>query len=164
MIIYTEKGYGQHEEVRKAGHWLRQENGVWVSSNDAAVQLVLDGYTVAKEKSRVATAITALAKKKFDAAIADMSAGEMAGWSMLKSEADKWNISKLDSDCPSIAAEATNRGITVAALVAKVISNSNMFNGLRASIAGASGKHRDAVNALPDTFAAVAAYDYQVGW
>jgi hypothetical protein len=44
MISYNEKGSGLHEAIRKAGHWLREENGVWISSNDTAVQAIIDGY------------------------------------------------------------------------------------------------------------------------
>ena len=42
MIQYTEKGYGLHNAIRAAGHWLREENGAWVSSNDEAVQAIID--------------------------------------------------------------------------------------------------------------------------
>jgi len=43
-LNYTEKGVGLHEAVRAAGHWLREENGVWRSSNDAAVQTIIVAY------------------------------------------------------------------------------------------------------------------------
>lgn len=44
MINYTEKGAGLHDAIREAGHWLREENGVWVASNDGAVQAIIDAY------------------------------------------------------------------------------------------------------------------------
>ncbi len=43
-ITYVEKGVGLHDAVRAAGHWLAQVNGVWQSSNDAAVQSIIDSY------------------------------------------------------------------------------------------------------------------------
>lgn len=43
-ITYIEKGAGLHDAVRAAGHWLVQVNGVWQSSNDAAVQAIIDSY------------------------------------------------------------------------------------------------------------------------
>lgn len=43
-ITYIEKGPGLHIAVRAAGHWLRQENGVWISSNDAAVQAMINSF------------------------------------------------------------------------------------------------------------------------
>lgn len=42
-INYTEKR-GVHDAIRAAGHWLMQVDGVWVSSNDAAVQAIIDAY------------------------------------------------------------------------------------------------------------------------
>lgn len=44
MISYTEKGIGLHEAITEAGHYLRQEDGVWVSSDDTAVQAIIDAY------------------------------------------------------------------------------------------------------------------------
>lgn len=44
MISYTEKGRYLHEAIRKAGHWLREENGEWKSSDDAAVQAIIDTF------------------------------------------------------------------------------------------------------------------------
>ena len=43
-INYIEKGAFLHETIRKAGYSLRQENGVWVPSNDAAVQAIIDSF------------------------------------------------------------------------------------------------------------------------
>lgn len=44
MINYIEKGYGLHEAIRAAGHWLRDEDGTWVADDDAAVQAIIDAY------------------------------------------------------------------------------------------------------------------------
>jgi hypothetical protein len=44
MINYTEKGSGLHQAIRKAGYSLREENGVFVSDNDEAVQAIIDAY------------------------------------------------------------------------------------------------------------------------
>ncbi|MBK5945959.1 hypothetical protein CCR83_05700 [Rhodobacter veldkampii DSM 11550] len=43
-IKYTEHGIGLHDAIEAAGHWLRQVDGVWQSSDDAAVQAIIDGY------------------------------------------------------------------------------------------------------------------------
>lgn len=44
MINYIERGRRLHEAVRNAGQWLKQENGEWVSSDDAAVQAIIDAF------------------------------------------------------------------------------------------------------------------------
>ncbi len=43
-INYIEKGPGLHSSVGAAGHQLSQVDGVWVSSNDVAVQAIIDAY------------------------------------------------------------------------------------------------------------------------
>lgn len=43
-ITYVEKGRGLHEAISKAGHWLREVDGVWESSNDVLVQSIIDSY------------------------------------------------------------------------------------------------------------------------
>ena len=44
MINYIEKGEGLHKAIISAGHFLYKESGVWYSSNDAAVQSIIDSY------------------------------------------------------------------------------------------------------------------------
>lgn len=44
MIFYIEKGHGLHEAIRAAGHWLEQRGDAWYSSNDAAVQAIINAY------------------------------------------------------------------------------------------------------------------------
>lgn len=44
MIAYVEKGAALHDAIRKAGHGLREENGVWIASDDQAVQAIIDGF------------------------------------------------------------------------------------------------------------------------
>lgn len=43
-INYIEKGFGLHEAIAEAGHTLVQRDGVWVSSNDQAVQAIIDAF------------------------------------------------------------------------------------------------------------------------
>lgn len=45
MITYTEKGKWMHDAISDAGHSLHQvENGDWISSNDIAVQAIVDSF------------------------------------------------------------------------------------------------------------------------
>jgi len=44
MINYIEKGYGLHKAIASANHSLSKVNGKWVSSNDVAVQAIIDSY------------------------------------------------------------------------------------------------------------------------
>lgn len=44
MITYTEKGRYLHEALAAAGYVLKQIDGTWASSDDTAVQLIIDAY------------------------------------------------------------------------------------------------------------------------
>ena len=44
MINYIELGSGLHDEIEKAGHWIECRDGQWISSNDVAVQAIIDSY------------------------------------------------------------------------------------------------------------------------
>lgn len=43
-ITYTEKGIWLHEAINEAGHSLSQVDGVWQSSDDVAVQAIIDSF------------------------------------------------------------------------------------------------------------------------
>lgn len=163
MINYTEKGHGLHEAIASAGYVLREENGTWTSSNDAAVQAIIDGYTLDDAKAHKSAQVSAHAKVLRDKVIRTISAGEMASWPIKLAEAAKYALTGQDADAPMLAAEAAARGITLAALVAKVGENATTFAALEAAIAGTDGAHRDAIKAC-ETFEAVAAYDFSTGW
>lgn len=163
MIEYTEKGYGLHQKIASAGYALRQENGAWISSDDVAVQAIIDGYTLDNAKAYRAAQVSAYAKTLRDKVIMTISAGEMASWPIKLSEAAKYAQTGQASDAPMLLAEATARGIALSELAAKVGGNATTFAGLESAIAGVDGKHRDAIKAL-STFDEVAAYDYLAGW
>lgn len=44
MINYTEKGAGMHQTIYDAGYRLENIDGVWISDNDTAVQIIIDNY------------------------------------------------------------------------------------------------------------------------
>lgn len=70
-INYTEKGDGLHRAIAAAGHKLRQVNQVWRSSNDAAVQAIIDSYDPLPDyKSTKIAAIKAEAVTRMQAVLA----------------------------------------------------------------------------------------------
>lgn len=163
MIIYTEKGIGLHDAIIAAGHWLHQVDGVWQASDEAAVQAIIDGYPLAACQAEIMSQIDAHAKALRDGVVADISAAEMASWTIKQREAAAWQASGIDADAPMLALEAQARGTTVAVLAGKVLAKAAQLSTLEAMIAGTCGRHCDAVKAL-DTFAAVLAYDWHSGW
>lgn len=123
---------------------------------------------IAAKKQEIITAklieIDRLAKSKRDAIVADYSPGEMASWPIKRGEALAYQsaVNPTDAIAPSLAVEAAIRGISTAALVGKVLANSEILTGLEAAIAGNAGKHRDAVSVMTAT--AARNYDISTGW
>ncbi|XHS78482.1 hypothetical protein ACFJGW_00495 [Burkholderiaceae bacterium UC74_6] len=76
-IIYIEKGAALHAAIAAAGHWLRcdsceeaREDGdpvtvhTWVSSDDVAVQEIIDSYSLADARAPIIAAVKELARVK----------------------------------------------------------------------------------------------------
>lgn len=163
MITYIEKGPGLHRAIEDAGHMLRQHDGVWISSNDAAVQAIIDGYSLSDAKAAKSLAVSLHAKALRDKVTRNIADGEMASWPIKRDEAREYSAAGELAQCPELRKEAAARGIPLAQLVAKVNGNAARFMGAETAIGGTDGKHRDAIAALA-TFEAVAAYDYSTGW
>lgn len=163
MINYIEKGPGLHRAIAAAGYSLEQRDRVWQSSDDEAVQLIVDGYTLDQAKGERMRESLMIAKRMRDAVVADISSGEMASWHIKRAEAHAYATSGNAADAPLLLAEAQARGITLDAMLAKVSANAQRFQAAEAAIGGADGRHRDAIAAL-QTFEAVAAYDLTAGW
>lgn len=64
-INYTEKGVGLHQAIAAAGYGLRRENNVWISTDDTAVQAIIDSYNqVAYEQTQICGTVDALFQTK----------------------------------------------------------------------------------------------------
>ena len=163
IIIYIEKGAGLHDRIAAAGHWLMQLDGVWTSSDDTAVQAIIDGYTLAHCQAEIVGRIDAHAKALRDAMVANISPAEMASWSIKQAEATAYTSSGADDDATMLLIEAQARGVTVADLAAKVLGKGAALSQIEAAISGVSGRHADAVRAT-QTFADALAYDWSAGW
>lgn len=162
-INYTEKGAGLHDAIAAADHWLMEVDGTWASSDDAAVQVIIDSYSLADCQAEIVAKIDAHAKSLRDVVVANISPAEMASWSIKQAEAAAYTSSGADDDAPMLLIEAQARGVTVADLAAKVLGKGAALAQLEAAISGVSGRHADAVRAT-QTFAGALAYDWSAGW
>jgi hypothetical protein len=163
-INYTEKGIGLHDAIIAAGHSLHFDSARgWVASDEAAVQASIDSYTLAQAKAEKKSQSLAIAKSLRDKVVAAISPGEMASWPIKRDEAIRYSQTGNAADAPLLSMEAQARGITLAAMMARVAANSASFAAAEAAIGGADGKHRDAIDALT-TFEALAAYNLNTGW
>lgn len=96
------------------------------------------------------------AKSMRDKVVSGISAGEMASWPIKLAEANA-------GGGPMLTIEAQARGITVDALIARILGNAVGFSQLEATIAGNSGRHEDAIRAMTK-IDEVVAYDMRDGW
>jgi len=159
VIRYEEKGYGLHIKLAAAGFACGHYNNVFRTAHEkdeAAVQAIIDGYTLDECKAYIRGEIDELMRQKLDAMIAGRSPLEVAYFPTKAAEADALG---KGGAAPTLEKEAVARGITVEQLAAKVLENTDM----QAEIVGVAGKHKDVLGALT-TFAEVLAYDYRVGW
>lgn len=91
------------------------------------------------------------------------SAGEMASWTIKLSECRAYLSTEDAAQAPTLAATAGIRGISLDALVAKVMAQSTPFLMAEAVIDGTRGKHCDAIEACEDV-QSILAYDWHTGW
>lgn len=162
-IQYTERGPGLHTAIAAAGHSLRQVDGVWVSSDDAAVQAIIDAYPLGACQAEIVAAIDAHAAALRDQVVAGISPAEMASWGIKRAEAQAYHASGNPDDAPMLGIEAAARGVTLQAVVDRVLAKATALSQLEAAIAGTAGRHADAVRAC-ETFEATLAYDWTTGW
>lgn len=92
MINYTEKGSGLHQAIRQAGHWLREENGAWLSSDDSAVQALIDGYTLADAAAPIIAQVKALAYGKI---VAFLPAWQQSNFNARMNELNEARFSRV---------------------------------------------------------------------
>lgn len=163
MINYIEKGHGLHGAIASAGYNLREENGAWVADDEAAVQAIIDRYTVADAAAAVCALIDGEARRLRDKAVKSISPGEMASWPVKRAEAERYLATGEAADAPMLAAEAESRGVTLAAVAIRVKAAGERFSRLEAEISGTAGRHKDALRAQT-SFEGVAAYDWSTGW
>ena len=76
-INYIEKGSAMHQAIDAAGHWVRQVNQVWQSSDDAVVQAIIDAFSGADAVVPVVAAIKAKAREVIVARYPDWKQANM---------------------------------------------------------------------------------------
>jgi len=164
MINYIEKGYALHNAIRAAGQWIREENGVWISSNDEIVQNIIDNFDAISEAIVNKKAeIDAFARRLRDKAISAYSPGEIGKWQAKYDQARAYIQSKNVEDAPDLAMEAQYGNTTLDAVATRVIANGNMFSNLEAKIAGACGRHKRIVESMQN-LDEIINYDFSAWW
>ena len=160
MIQYTEKGSGLHAAIRAAGHWLREENGAWVSSNDEAVQAIIDSFDPLPEAkaAKWAKVQAERDRRKF--------AGYLAAGNRFHSDPDsrtqQLGLVIMGAGVPPIQWRTLDGTyVTMTQQLAGAIFTATAMGDTAIFAAGEA--HRAAIYALTD-LAAIEAYDFSGGW
>jgi len=114
-ITYTEKGHWLHEEIERQGHWLEQRDGVWVSSDDVAVQAIIDAFDPLPHAQREASERVDEAAGKARARYITWQPGQEAVYQLKREQAQAYKAAGYPADAspwPLIDAEAQARGIS----------------------------------------------------
>lgn len=160
-INYIEKGIGLHDAIVAAGHWLRDEGGVWVSSDDAAVQSIIDAYDpIAPARAAKWDEIRTERERR-------KNAGYLVAGHRFHSDADsriqQLGLVMMGQSMPAgIQWRTLDSGfVTMTPSLAAAIFNAAASADMQ--LFAAAEAHRAAVNELTD-LAAINAYDFSGGW
>lgn len=137
--------------VKVAGVWTQQ----WETYD---LDITLDA-----KKTEVVNQVEDIARVKRDMLVANYSAGEMASWSIKRTEALAFQTSNDPATAPNLASEAQRRGISLASLVEKVMLKAAQLSYLESEIAGHCGALQDLANAVENE-ADLLAIDLETGW
>lgn len=128
-----------------------------------AVTYVVEDIPAEELRAAKLAAADAHARRLRDSIVAGISPAEMASWAIKRAEALAWTASGNTADAPGLLLEAQARGVTLAALVQRVLTKAAALSALEAAIAGRCGAIQDAARAAM-TAAAIAAIDVGAGW
>jgi hypothetical protein len=128
---------------------IYQDNQFWNGPD-------IEFATLAEAQADRSAVVDAAAASLRDQVTAGTSPAEMSSWPIKLNEANA-------GGGPMLTLEAGYRGITEAALVTLVLDKAQQLSTLEAQIAGVSGMHRDAIDALT-TIEEVVAYDMRGDW
>lgn len=158
MINYTEKGMGLHDAIRAAGHWLREENGVWVSSDDAIVQAIIDSFDpVVQQQESIWNAIKVERDRRQELGVV---VNGLRFHSDEKSRIQQLGLVMMGENIPQGLQWKTMDGTFVTmtqALAQQIFAATAAYDQAVFAVAEA---HKASAFALPNP----AEYDYSLGW
>lgn len=161
MIQYTEKGPGLHAAITRAGEWLREENGQWISSDDAVVQAIIDGYDPAPP-ARAAKWLEIQAERDRRKEAGYLAAGHRFH-SDPSSRIQQLGLVMMGANMPPGIQWKTLGGGFVPMTRALAGAIFQATAAADAALFAAAESHRAATEAMTD-WQAIAAYDATTGW
>ena len=160
-INYTEKGTGLHEAITAAGHQLWQLDGTWLSSDDVAVQAIIDGYDplpLAREKKW-----REIQARRDALAAGGVTVGAHKFHSDTPSRIQQLGLVMMGEGMPAGLNWKTVGGAFVTMTPTLAVQIFQATAASDAAIFGAAEAHKAAAYALP-TAAQIDAYEFSAGW
>lgn len=150
MISYIEKGRYLHAAISDAGYRLEEKDGVWVSSDDTAVQAIIDNFDPLPDAKKAAYKRLI---DQFNVATQSLEDAypEVEKRTFIKQELEaRAYLADSSASTPTLAPIASARGLTVEALAGRVISHADEFTTSSAGLIGLRQAKEDTVDAETD--------------
>ncbi|MCL2872430.1 MAG: hypothetical protein FWF41_05565 [Betaproteobacteria bacterium] len=146
------------------------EYQAWLSAGNKALAPADKIPTLDEARANIKSAISDIAASLRNKTTLGISPAEIMAWTYKFLEAEKivgygaqTTLANIKASNPRIWEEAEYRGIDARDLAKKIWQKGSAFYKMEAAIAGISGKHSDAVDALADV-RDVLFYDWLSGW
>lgn len=152
MINYVEKGRYMHRHIRAAGHTIVNENGFWVTSDDVAVQALIDTFDPLPDaKADAIERVKTAAAEKY-AQYASNAPGKDAVYAAKQAEAQaRYNAGAYDGPVgPYMQARVNRTAETANAITDEWLAKATAWNALAAAIDAAQDNASALINAETD--------------
>lgn len=136
MINWIEKGYGLRNTILADGHWIECNSGVWSSSDDAAVQLIIDNYDPLPFLKREAKdRLIKQSQVAADSLTYEYPEFEIQTWVAQEREALAWQSNDA-ALTPTVDIIASQRGIDRLIILPRILAHAEIKLNTAAKLAG----------------------------
>jgi hypothetical protein len=150
MITYNSKRTHVIDEITRQGHSLMSINGKWVSSNDEAVQAIIDSFDeLVPAKAEAKARIVEQSQAYMQQIESEYPSFERATWSTQKAEIEAWGLDST-SLTPLLDNIAIAREMDRVTLLNRTLTKVQAYNIQAAYLAGTRQKLEDEIDNSTD--------------
>jgi hypothetical protein len=148
MINYINKGNYLIDAIGAAGHGLVQDDGVWISSDDIAVQAIIDSFDPLPPAQTEAKTLVKEASAAKRLQYVTQAAGKDAEYTFKAQEANQYNLDNSVGVFMQARMDATSE--TAATVAAEWTAKSAGWQAVGAAIAAIEDKSSQDIDAETD--------------
>ena len=150
MITYNSKHTHILNEITRQGYSLMSINGEWVSSNDVAVQAIIDSFDeLLPVKAEAKARIVEQSQAYMQQIESEYPSFERATWPTQKAEIEAWGVDNT-SLTPLLDNIAIAREMDRVTLLNRTLAKVQAYNIQAAYLAGKRQKLEDEIDNSPD--------------